>query len=267
MRDAENALKAEESQMSAAEFIASVAPMTATSGQIDILAELGGITRADSILEIWCGSGDLTVQLAGIGGRTVGADYSRKLIDAAAERFPEVEFVVSEADALDFPDASFDVVISNFTAHHYSEPEKVFAEACRVLRPGGRVLVIMPVQSARVGFNIVLGIARGYLELPEKVVTGGPLLDTEDPEVIAGMLREAGCDSAAGTVRLHHTVLTDIDPLLAYAWKKIGLAQASTEVQQAVRSTALAELAGYRRADGVYSLPDRVMAVRGVRAT
>lgn len=266
MTDAEVALKAKELQMSAAEFIAIVAPMTATSGQVDILEELGGITRADSILEIWCGGGDITAQLARIGGRTVGADYSRKLIDAAAERFPEIEFVVSEASALDFPDASFDVVVSNFTAHHYAEPEKVFAEACRVLRRGGRLLVTMPVQSARVGFNIVLGIARGYLELPEKVIIGGPLLDAEDPEVIAGMLREAGCDNAAGTVRMHHTVLTDIDTLLTYAWTKIGLVQAPAEVQQAVRSKALAELAQYQRADGAYILPDRVIAVRGVLA-
>lgn len=263
MTNAEDAIKADETMMSAAEFIASIAPMTATSGQIDILADLGSISRSDSILEIWCGGGDLTAQLAEIGGPTVGADYSRKLIDAAAERFPSIEFVISEADDLAFEDDTFDVVVSNFTAHHYAEPEKVFAEAYRVLRPQGRLLVTMPIQSKRIGFNTILEIARQHLDLPNRVISGGPLLDTENPEGVEEVLQRSNFVETTGQILVNNTEIGAIETLFDYAWKKIGLDKALPAIQDIVRAKSLAALIKYRMSNGVYCFPDGILAVRG----
>jgi SAM-dependent methyltransferase len=264
MTDAEDTIKATEEKQSAEEFIASVAPMTATSGQVNILRELGSITDSDSILEVWCGGGDLTAQLAQICGRVIGADYSRKLIDAARERFPHIEFVVSDADDLTFSSAEFDVVVSNFTAHHYSSPGKNFSEAKRVLKSGGRFLVTMPIQSKRTGFNIVLDTAREYLELPEHVIKGGPLLEVESPDGIIDVMRGAGFNSFEGYELTNYTVLPSIDTLLNYAWNKIGLGNASREVQERIRSRSIEKTEAYRHADGTYHFPDRVLAVRGI---
>jgi SAM-dependent methyltransferase len=263
MNDSESILETAEQNQSAEEFIASIAPMTATSGQINILRELGCITNRDSILEVWCGGGDLTAQLAEIGGRVVGSDYSLKLITAAKERFPRIEFAVSNADDLSFPDARFDVVVSNFTAHHYSSPEKNFSEARRVLKRGGRFLVTMPVQSRRVGFNIVLETAREFLELPEKIVKGGPLLDAESPDEIMNVMRIAGFQKCDGYERTNYTVLESIDTLLNYAWKKISLGDVPQERQERIRIKVFDRARAYRHSDGLYRFPDQVLAVRG----
>jgi len=266
MTDPKSAIEAAEQTQTAEEFIATIAPMTATSGQLTILRDLGQITDRDSILEIWCGGGDLTAQLAEIGGRVVGSDYSQKLVDAARTRFPHLEFEVSEADDLNFPDAVFDVVVSNFIAHHYSDPAKNFAEAKRVLKVGGRHLVTIPVQSKRVGFNLVLTAAREFVDLPERPVKGGPLLDAEHPDEIIDLMRTAGFDEVYGDQRSSYTVLVSIDALLNYTWKKLGLDGASQEAQNRIRVTSIERAQPYRTADGSYHFPDQILAVRGDKA-
>jgi SAM-dependent methyltransferase len=264
MTHADDPIKAAEEKQSAEDFIATIAPMTATSGQVNVLRELGAITDQDNILEVWCGGGDLTAQLAAIGGKVVGADYSRKLIDAARQRFPNIEFVMSEADDLAFPSDVFDVVVSNFTAHHYSAPEKNFAEARRVLKAGGRFLVTMPVQSKRVGINIVIATARDLLDLPAKLITGGPLMDIESPQGIIDVMHVAGFKSTSGYLRTNYIVLESLDTLLTYAWTKIGLSTAPQAVQDHIRAVTFEKAQSYRGVDGAYRFPDQVLAACGI---
>lgn len=258
-------LGAADQGMSAEEFIATVAPMTAAEGQAQLLREIGPITRDDRLLEIWCGGGDLTARLAVHAGRTVGADYSTKLVAAARDRFPDLEFVESGAVDLPFEVGTFDVVVSNFTAHHYAAPEQNFAEAHRVLGSGGRLLVTIPVQAGRVGFNIVLDAARELIEAPEKLLSGGPLLYAETPDPVVEAMRAAGFVECSGSVRICPSVLESIDTLLDYAWSKIGLATAPEEVQVEIRRTATERLAAWRESDGRWHFPDRLLAVRGIR--
>lgn len=254
-----------ESEMTASSFIETIAPMTATSGQVELVKELGKITPSDSILELWCGAGDLTAQLASIGGRTVGVDYSKKLIDAAAERFPRVEFTCSEADKLEFDDETFNVVVSNYTAHHYAEPEKIFVEALRVLRPGGRFIMTMPIQSKRTAFNEVLGVARQHLKLPAKVLTGGPLIDVETPDQVALVLRRANFAEVTAKICVVDAAYDSTNTIINYAFRKIGLEQASIETQNLIRIEARAALENYLGADARYHFSDSILAACGTK--
>lgn len=263
--EAESAIVAEEKNMSAEEFLATVTPMTATSGLIDILQELGELTGDDAILEVWCGGGDLTAQLADLGGRVVGADYSEKLIDAANRRFSHIEFVLSETVKLPFLDGEFDVAVSNFTAHHYSDPAASFMEMRRVLKDRGRLLVTIPIQSKRASFNLVLDVARNFLDLPTKVIKGGPLLDAEFSEDIMAVMRAAGFELCRGEERLNYTVLDSLDTLLSYAWKKIGLETAPLDVQAQIRSRSIEVARSFLHSDGTYRFPEKVLAVRADR--
>ena len=100
------------------------------------------------VLEIGCGPGQLSVRLAGRGLVVTGLDLDPGMIergDANAERIgPGLErptFVAGDVAALPFADASFDLIVSTLSMHHWSDPQAGLAEIARVLRPGSKALI------------------------------------------------------------------------------------------------------------------------------
>lgn len=265
MSDSEKALKAAEDKLSAQQFISTIAPMTAGSGQIEILRRVGGITRQDDVLEVWCGAGDLTVQLCETARQVTGADHSERLIHAARERYPDIEFVLSETINLPFPQERFDVVVSNYVAHHYTSPEKNFSEIHRVLKPGGRIVVTIPIQEKRTSFNIILDTARTFVDLPKEIIKGGPLINTKDPDQIINTLYSARFQQCEGGVCVNHMMVSNVDAILSYAWNKIGLHELPAETQDRIRNRSIDRMQDYRLDDGTYRFPEEVLAVRGVK--
>lgn len=101
-----------------------------------------GTTLADSdVLEVSCGRGGGArfVSSHFRPHRVVGVDLSSENVRLARTRaaVDGLEFVVGNAERLDFPDASFDVVINIEASHLYDDRTRFFAEAFRVLKPGG----------------------------------------------------------------------------------------------------------------------------------
>jgi trans-aconitate methyltransferase len=93
--------------------------------------------RGERILDLGCGSGQLTRAIAESGADTTGLDNSASMIDAARCEYPELSFIL--ADARDFSFAeSFEAVFSNAALHWVKPPEKVIECVARCLRPGGR---------------------------------------------------------------------------------------------------------------------------------
>lgn len=94
------------------------------------------------ILEVGCGPGwglDLVSRLEE-GSSFTGLDLSPQAIEFASKRYTNSErlkFVQGDAEALPFADAEFDVVLNIESSHNYPHPERFFAEAARVLKPGG----------------------------------------------------------------------------------------------------------------------------------
>ncbi|MFI7450200.1 class I SAM-dependent methyltransferase [Nonomuraea sp. NPDC049714] len=111
------------------------------------MAALSGARPGDRVLDVGCGTGYLTRILApliGPAGQVTGVDPSAPVIDYARRRAPgNCTYRVGAGQALDLPDAGYDVVVSSLAVHHMPAGERGTAvrEMFRVLRPGGRLLI------------------------------------------------------------------------------------------------------------------------------
>src|SRR5262245_52964189 len=88
----------------------------------DLLALLAP-KPGERILDIGCGTGQLTRQIADHGVAVVGLDYSAQMIEAAKENYPDLEFLVEDASDFAF-DNPFDAVFSNAALHWVNRAEK-----------------------------------------------------------------------------------------------------------------------------------------------
>ena len=110
---------------------------------------MGRLAEGDRVLDLGSGAGTdslVAAQMVGPTGSVTGIDMTPEMLAkarsaATAMRAGNVEFVESEAEHLPFPDASFDVVISNGVIDLIPDKDAVFAELIRVLTPGGRMQI------------------------------------------------------------------------------------------------------------------------------
>ena len=89
-----------------------------------------------TILDLGCGTGTLTVQLAGLCNKIVGVDASQDMVDKAKEEFGDIEFKVCDALALPF-EKEFDVVFSNAVFHWISDHDALLKNIHKALKPQG----------------------------------------------------------------------------------------------------------------------------------
>lgn len=105
------------------------------------------LTGQADILDVACGPGFLSVELAGEPAYHVtGLDISQDLVDIAKRKAREknvpVKFVVGNAAHMPFDDAQFDFVICLAAFNYFTAPLEAVNEMCRVLRPGGKALIV-----------------------------------------------------------------------------------------------------------------------------
>jgi trans-aconitate methyltransferase len=93
------------------------------------------------ILDLGCGDGQLTQRIAATGARVLGVDASPQMVAAARARGVTAE--QANAEALPYPDASFDAVFSNAALHWVRDQDGMMAAVRRVLKPGGRFVAEM----------------------------------------------------------------------------------------------------------------------------
>jgi len=111
--------------------------------------ELGRLSPGERVLDLGSGAGTdslIAAQMVGEQGHVTGIDMTPEMLTKARAAAAEmgasnIEFVESEAERLPFPDASFDVVISNGVIDLIPDKDAVFAELYRVLAPGGRIQI------------------------------------------------------------------------------------------------------------------------------
>jgi demethylmenaquinone methyltransferase/2-methoxy-6-polyprenyl-1,4-benzoquinol methylase len=172
----------------------------------------------DSALDVCCGTGDLALALAprvGGQGRVVGCDFSEPMLELARGKASErgvsqVSFEWADALELPYEDADFDAVTVGFGVRNLADLDTGLGEMARVLRPGGRLVILEITQPQRPPLSIffslwfdrvvpLLGTVAGdraaYTYLPESVKR------FPGPEGLAASMDEAGFE------RIRYTVL------------------------------------------------------------
>ncbi len=109
-------------------------------------ADLAALAPGDRALDVATGTGDLALELANRvapGGEVVGVDFSERMLELArAKGGTRVRFESGNALALEYPDAAFDAATVGFGARNFSDLSRGLSEMARVVRPGGRVVVL-----------------------------------------------------------------------------------------------------------------------------
>jgi len=137
-------------------------------------ATVAAVVRpGDRVLDACCGTGDLAVAALQAGATVTGLDFSERMLDRAREKSQTVEWVLGDATALPFPDASFDAATVGFGIRNVPDLEAGLAELARVLRPGGRLAcleITRPEGMLKPFFRLWFD---GLVPLAGKVLPGG----------------------------------------------------------------------------------------------
>jgi len=190
--------------------------------------EQSGVRRGHKVLDIAGGTGDLTMRfsrLVGAEGQVVLADINDSMLKVGRDRLMDrgitgnVEFVQANAEALPFPDNTFDCITIAFGLRNVTFKEKALASMARVLKPGGKVMVLEfsktnnPLLTKAYdiySFNLlpkigklIAGDEESYRYLAESIRMH------PDQETLKGMMEEAGLtqckyqNMTGGIVALH----------------------------------------------------------------
>jgi demethylmenaquinone methyltransferase/2-methoxy-6-polyprenyl-1,4-benzoquinol methylase len=107
--------------------------------------DLAGVGPGSRVLDVATGTGDLAIEIArrvGPGGTTVACDFSDVMLTLARRKAPEIAFEWGDAMSLRYPDDAFDAATVGFGARNFDDLDRGLAEMARVVRPGGRVVIL-----------------------------------------------------------------------------------------------------------------------------
>lgn len=184
-------------------------------------ADLANVGPGDRVLDVATGTGDLAIELARRvtpGGQVIGSDFSEEMLTLARRKAPGLRFEWANALELPYEDGAFAAATVGFGARNFSDLDRGVAEMARVVKPGGRVVILeittpqKPPLSTffRLWFDRVVpvigkaaGDSQAYDYLPNSVKRF-----PEPPDLAASMAR-AGLEdirwilTAGGIIALH----------------------------------------------------------------
>lgn len=183
--------------------------------------ELAEVGPGSHVLDVATGTGDLAVALLAAvtpGGEVIGCDFSEQMLVRARAKAPQVRFDWADALALPYADDAFDAATVGFGARNFSDLDRGVAELVRVVRPGGRVVILEITQPTReplasfyrAWFDRVVpalgrlaGDAAAYSYLPSSVRRFPAPADLAALMERSGLLRIRHVLTAGGIIALH----------------------------------------------------------------
>ncbi|MDP3659113.1 class I SAM-dependent methyltransferase [Phenylobacterium sp.] len=181
------------------------------------MLDLAGLSAADALLDVGTGSGLVALRAAARTpqGRAVGIDHSVGMLQQARDKAKRLNvaatFSAMDAEALEFPDASFDAVVSLFVLRHLPNPAAATQEMHRMLKSGGRLVVGIgsgPSPTSPEGLAAAARVAWSKIEHAR-----GRLL--EAPRFLQELMAARGWRAAQDTGAHHHGI--DVRRMMANA--------------------------------------------------
>lgn len=225
-----------------------------------VMAELD-LGPGRRVLDVGCGSGETTLELAATGAEAVGVDISRPMLEVARARskaLANVSFVEADAQAHAFAAGSFDAVFSRFGVMFFADPGAAFANLRTALKPGGKLAFVCwrkPDESPML--TAPMAAALQHVAAPPAPPADphapGPFAFA-DPDRLRGILAGAGFRDIAITPHDQPIGGNDLDTTLNLALKvgPLGaLLRENPAKREAVVGAVRALLAAHDGPDGV----------------
>ena len=240
--------------------------------QADMLSRVA-LQAGERVVDVACGTGLVSfaaAEVVGARGRVIGVDISGAMVDAAQRRADALgvghaAFARMDAEALDLADADFDVALCALGLMYVADPERAVRELRRVVRPRGRVGLVVWGERSRCGWAAVF-----------------PIVDAEVKSDVCPMFFSPGADDAlaqlcraAGLVdvelcRMATTLAYDdgeqacdaafVGGPVALAWSRFD-----PETRVRVRAKYIAAVASWRQPDGRYLIPGEFVVAVAAR--
>jgi len=230
---------------------------TLTTQAVAPLLNAVGAGPGVRVLDVATGPGYVAAAAVRRGASVVGIDFSEAMLAEARGHHPGIDFRSGDAEALPFPEASFDAVVMSFGLLHLARPDQALAEAHRVLRPGGRLaFTVWDHPEEAVAFGIVLGAVQRHGRMDVPLPPGPPFFRFSDPAESRRVLLGLGFRSLEVIVVPQVWRLESVDALFEVmrggTVRTAGLLRAQTPAAQtAIRADIRDAVRPYQRGDGV----------------
>lgn len=196
-----------------------------TQQAVPHLLQATAIGRGDRVLDVATGPGFVAAAAAARGATVTGIDFSPVMVALAGRRYPAVPFCEGDAEALNFPDGTFDAVVIAFGLLHLARPDVALAEAFRVLRPGGRLaFTVWAAPPATEGFAAILDAIMTHGQADVPLPPGPPFFRFADATECARTLSGIGFVAAASQT-------------VAMTWRSASLDMLCTAFEQGTART------------------------------
>jgi SAM-dependent methyltransferase len=240
-----------------------------TTRVIEDLLDAADVDTGTRMLDVASGPGYAAARAAERGAVVVGMDIAESMLSLARRLHPGIEFRQGNAEALPFPDESFDALVGNFLMLHLARPEQAAGEFTRVLAPGGELALTVwdvPERARFIGVFLDAVAEAGALP-PEGIPVGPPFFRFSDEDEFARLLRDQGLEGVeVRTLSFVHHAPSPDDlwrGLLGGTVRTSALILGQTEqVQERIRA-ALERIAREYEAGGRLELPVSVKLASG----
>jgi SAM-dependent methyltransferase len=223
---------------------------------LELLEPRGG----ERILDVGCGTGQLTAEIAKSGAHVVGLDNSEEMLRQARQNYPALTFVIGDATGFRFEEA-FDAVFSNAALHWVKDAPAAVESIALALRPGGRFVTEF---GGKGNIASIQGAFRAVF---------GPAADARSPWFYpsigeyAPLLERHGLEVRQASLFDRPTVLEgDIED-----WFRMFCASYLRDLAGESANEKIPQLAAYLRPtqyrDGVWSIDYRRLRILAVRAS